>query len=159
MTRWPHQWPPSNTVEKKQNESSKIFADFTLSRIQPEIRQSFTDVQLIELRRVLIDQVESSHHSLDIRFTVRILFQSYYFVILSGKDRRKKTLDANNSRKEKTTEKLLSIAVTGIITLGIVYSAYSLLVLLYQIKKEMGIDLIENMHIEDAIKKIIEMVI
>jgi 2-phosphoglycerate kinase len=32
-------------------------------------------------------------------------------------------------------------------------------VLLYQIKKEMGIDLIENMHIEDAIKKIIEMVI
>lgn len=159
MTRWPHQWPPSNTVEKKQNESSKIFADFTLSRIQPEIRQSFTDVQLIELRRVLIDQVESSHHSLDIRFTFRILFQSYYFVILSGKDRRKKTLDSNNSRKEKTTEKLLSIAVTGIITLGIVYSAYSLLVLLYQIKKEMGIDLIENMHIEDAIKKIIEMVI
>lgn len=159
MTRWPHQWPHSNTVEKKQNESSKIFADFTLSRIQPEIRQSFTDVQLIELRRVLIDQVESSHHSLDIRFTFRILFQSYYFVILSGKDRRKKTLDANNSRKEKTTEKLLSIAVTGIITLGIVYSAYSLLVLLYQIKKEMGIDLIENMHIEDAIKKIIEMVI
>jgi hypothetical protein len=146
-------------VEKKQNESSKIFADFTLSRIQPEIRQSFTDVQLIELRRVLIDQVESSHHSLDIRFTFRILFQSYYFVILSGKDRRKKTLDSNNSRKEKTTEKLLSIAVTGIITLGIVYSAYSLLVLLYQIKKEMGIDLIENMHIEDAIKKIIEMVI
>ena len=159
MTRWPHQWPPSNTVEKKQNESSKIFADFTLSRIQPEIRQSFTDVQLIELRRVLIDQAESSHHSLDIRFTFRILFQSYYFEKLSGKDRRKKTLDANNSRKEKTTEKLLSIAVTGIITLGIVYSAYSLLVLLYQIKKEMGIDLIENMHIEDAIKKIIEMVI
>lgn len=116
-------------------------------------------MQLIELRRVLIDQVESSHHSLDIRFTFRILFQSYYFVILSGKDRRKKTLDANNSRKEKTTEKLLSIAVTGIITLGIVYLAYSLLVLLYQIKKEMGIDLIENMHIEDAIKKIIEMVI
>jgi ABC-type lipopolysaccharide export system ATPase subunit len=32
-------------VEKKHNESSKIFADFTLSRIQPEIRQSFTDVQ------------------------------------------------------------------------------------------------------------------
>ena len=90
---------------------------------------------------------------MDIRFTFRILFQSYYFVILSGKDRRKKTLDANNSRKEKTTEKLLSIAVTGIITLGIVYLSYSLLVLLYQIKKEMGIDLIENMHIEDAIKK------
>ncbi len=101
MTRWPHQWPPSNTVEKKHNESSKIFADFTLSRIQPEIRQSFTDVQLIELRRVLIDQVESSHHSLDIRFTFRILFQSYYFVILSGKDRRKKHWMPTTAEKRK----------------------------------------------------------
>lgn len=159
MTRWPHQWPPSNTVEKKHNESSKIFADFTLSRIQPEIRQSFTDVQLIELRRVLIDQVESSHHSLDLRFTVNFYFGKYYFVILGGKDRRKKTVDQQNTRKQKVTEKILTVVLSISFLLLLGYFLTQLAIILYEIKSQLGIDIFKYQHAQEIIQMIIDAIL
>ena len=145
-------------MENPAKESSKIYADFTLSRIKPEIKATLTQEQLIELRRALIAQSESSHHTIDLRFTVQFFFQKYYFVILGGKDRRRKTLANNNARKEKAIEKILTVVLSISLVVGFLYSMYYLFVLLYEVKKEMGIDLFPHLHLEDVIRKFVEMI-
>jgi hypothetical protein len=146
-------------VEHKTSESSKIFADFTMSRLNPAIKSTLSSEQLSEIRRALIAQSESSKHSLDLRFTVNMLFSRYYFVILGGKDRRRKTIENNQLRKEKALEKTLTTIMTTIIVIGMIYFFGYSMKFLYQVKRDLGIDFFENLHAEDILKKIIDSVL
>jgi hypothetical protein len=146
-------------VEHKTSESSKIYADFTLSRINPKVKSSLSQEQLTELRRALIAQSESSKHTIDLRFTVNLLFSRYYFVILGGKDRRRRTIENNQVRKEKAKEKILTAVMTTLIVFTMIYFFTGTVKFLYQVKRDMGIDFFENLHAEDVIKKIIDTVL
>jgi hypothetical protein len=146
-------------VEHKTSESSKIYADFTLSRINPKVKSTLSQEQLTELRRALIAQSESSKHTLDLRFTVNLLFSRYYFVILGGKDRRRRTIENNQVRKEKAKEKILTAVMTTFIVFAMIYFFTSTVKFLYQVKRDLGIDFFENLHAEDVIKKIIDAVL
>jgi hypothetical protein len=146
-------------VEHKTSESSKIYADFTLSRINPKVKSTLTQEQLTELRRALIAQSESSKHTIDLRFTVNLLFSRYYFVVLGGKDRRRRTMENNQVRKEKAKEKALTAVMTTLIVIAMIYFFTSTVKFLYQVKRDMGIDFFEHLHAEDVIKKIIDTVL
>lgn len=145
-------------MDHKASESAKIFADFTLGRIDPAVKNSLTQEQLTELRRALIAQQESSKHRIDLRFTVNFLFSKYYFVILGGKDRRRKTIEKNKLRKEGWKEKIVTTILTVLITVSMIYSFIYGIKMLYEIKKDMGIDIFSNLHADDIVNKIIDMV-
>jgi hypothetical protein len=145
-------------VEHKTSESAKIFAEFTLGRINPKIKDSLSHEQLTELRRALIAQQENSKHKIDIRFTINFLFSKYYFVILGGKDRRRKTIERNTARKETWKEKILTTVLTVAIIIGMGYFFGYGVIFLYQIKRNLGIDFFSNVHAEDVVTKFIDMV-
>lgn len=146
-------------MENQTSESAKIYADFTLSRINPKIKSTLSHEQLSELRRALIAQSESSRHAIDLRFTVNLLFSRYYFVLLGGKDRRRRTIENNQIRKEKAKEKILTFVMSSTIVVGVIYFSIYSIKFLYQVKRDMGIDLFENLHAEDILQKIIDMLV
>ena len=132
------------------NISSETYADFTLSRIPPEIRESLSDQQYFAVRAALIAREQRSRHSVDIRFSVPLFFRSYYIVLFAGRDRRKSRdrLEANrwNSIPEAIrmsfyylASAMLSMSLLLLVFLG-----------LYMVKRLMGIDVIPGFHLDDV---------
>jgi len=135
-------------------ESREIFADFTMSRIDSDVRESLTDKQMLSIRHALIAQSEWAKHKVDVRFTLPLFFAKYYFILLSGRDRRKKT-----RLKEVTRSHKGNFTIGFFITL-LMFSVISalfwlfLIIILYWLKVELGIDVFPNFHISDFLSVI-----
>lgn len=133
------------------NESSKIYAEFTISRIPLEIRNSLTDTQMDAIRNALVAQNESQKHALDIRGTIPLFFSKYYFVLFGGKDKRKSTFQKELKRINKVPLPIRLI-LYGMIVSTVIFS-FSLLALtiMYLLKWWLGIDIFPNNHLSDFI--------
>jgi hypothetical protein len=136
----------------KQKTSSEIFADFTISRIDEEVRSGFSSEQLDAIRRALVANESFSRHRVDIRGTLPLFFAKYYFVILAGRDRRRKTLEKEMARSHKGNLELgyflsfLLLSLVVLVVWGIMFSVF------YWLKMEMGIDVFPHLHLNDLFK-------
>ena len=139
--------------QKKQNDSNKIFADFTMSRIDRLVRDTMTPQQLNAVRDALVANAPYSRHSVDFRGAISLFFARYYFVFLAGRDRRYKTRLQELQRAHKGNIPLgfiLSfIAISFLIALLWVLAIVSL----YWLKREMGIDIFPDVHLLDFIMR------
>jgi hypothetical protein len=134
---------------KTEKESSEIFADFTMSRIDRHARESMTEQQLIAVRQALVANSPFNRHAVDIRGSIPLFFARFYFVVLAGRDRRRKTREKELRRIYKGNVPLgyfLSFIVLSFL-IALIWMA--LIVALYWLKREMGIDIFPNIHLLD----------
>ena len=136
------------------SESAKIYAEFTISRITPEIKASFTPAQMAAIREALVAQNDSQKHALDVRGTIPLFFTKYYFVLFAGKDRRRTTLDKEAKRINKVPLPI-RIALYGMV-LSTVIVSFSLLglAIMYLVKSWLGIDIFPREHLNDIINRL-----
>ena len=132
-------------TEKNKN-SSEIYADFTMSRIDQNVRETMTDTQLEAVREALLANQPYKRHAIDIRGTLPFFIASFYFVILAGRDKRRKTV---NKEKRRAFEGNLSMGyVLSILFLSLIGAVVwvAILLVIYWVKRELGIDFFPNTH-------------
>jgi hypothetical protein len=130
-------------------EASEIIADYTLSRIPLEVRSSFTEEQLLAIRKALIQQSSSGRHRIAIRLTLPLFFRKYYFAFFFGRDRRRRTVDSENSRIQKTPKLIRNTIVISFLTIFTLGFVLAVLAALYLLKYALGIDIFPDSHLRD----------
>ena len=131
------------------NNSSEIYADFTISRIDTDVRESLTPTQLQAIRDALVANQPFKKHAVDVRGTIPLFFARFYFVVLAGRDKRRKTVDKEKHRAFEGNVSfgyLLSLLFLSFIA-AMVWAA--ILLVVYWVKIELGIDLFSNIHLGD----------
>lgn len=103
-----------------------------LAKLPVQARDSFSDDQLLALK-VALGGRSWGVHALDLRWTLKVWRWHYYFVVLSGRNRRELT------RSEREAARI-ALAVMASIFL-VLFTLIGLLVL-YLLKSALGIDLI-----------------
>ena len=134
------------------NNSSEIYADFTISRIDADVRESLTPTQLQAIRDALVANQPFKKHAVDLRGTIPLFFARFYFVVLAGRDKRRKTVDKEKHRAFEGNVSfghLLSLLFLSFIA-AMVWAA--ILLVVYWVKIELGIDLFSNIHLGDLFK-------
>ena len=134
------------------NNSSEIYADFTISRIDADVRESLTPTQLQAIRDALVANQPFKKHAIDVRGTIPLFFARFYFVVLAGRDKRRKTVDKEKRRTFEGNVSfgyLLSLLFLSFIA-AMVWAA--ILLVVYWVKIELGIDLFSSIHLGDLFK-------
>ncbi len=132
-------------AEKNKN-SSEVYADFTISRIDQDVRETMNATQLQAVRDALVANQPYKRHTVDIRGTLPFFFASFYFVILAGRDKRLKTLDKETGRAFEGNLSMGSVlSILFLSFLGaMVWGA--ILLVGYWVKRELGIDFFPDTH-------------
>lgn len=137
-----------------QRASSETFADFTLSRVPQEIRDSLTDAQYGGIRSALIAKDESARHGIDIRLRIPLFLRSYYVVFFAGRDRRASAFRLEDSRWFRIPGPL-RLAIHYLFSFAVLLALFSVLFMaLYKLKNLMGIDLFTGFHLSDLLASI-----
>jgi hypothetical protein len=134
-----------------QRTSSETFADFTLSRVPQEVRDSLTDEQYEAIRSALIARNQYSRHSLDIRIRIPLFFRSYYVVLFAGRDRRGSTYRLENdrlARVPRSVRQAFHLVIAFSLSATVVAVA---LAAAYKLKQLMGIDIFPEFHLWDLL--------
>lgn len=136
--------------------SAEIFASLMLERLHEALSEHpLSVVQESGITRALIAQNRSQRHAIDLRGSLPLIFKRFYFVLFAGRDRRAKTLQTERHR--------WSITLKGIIQgkngteLALLFSPFILgaLYIVYLFKSAMGINILDDMHLADVIKLIL----
>ncbi len=134
-----------------QRASSETFADFTLSRVPQDIRDSLTDTQYGAIRSALIAKDERACHRIDIRLRVPLFLRSYYLVLFAGRDRRASAYRLEKSRLSNIPRPLRS-AIHSLLSLVVLLVVVSFVfILLYKIKNLVGINMFSDFHLSDLL--------
>jgi hypothetical protein len=132
-----------------QRTSSETFADFTLSRVPQEIRDSLTDVQYGAIRSALIAKDEQARHRIDIRLRIPLFLRSYYLVLFAGRDRRASAYRLEDSRRTRIPIPLRT-TIHYLLSLGVLLAVFSVVfMVLYKVKNLMGINIFSDFHLSD----------
>jgi len=123
------------------------FTYHVMERIDPKVRASLTPAQLSAIKEAISASRPLKKHPIDIRGIIPVFFVRYYFVILSGRDRRLYTKRIEEKRRWLTS---LSGGLTLFI-LGVVPLILILVLLLYLIKCTCGIDIMPDIHLKDLL--------
>ncbi|HED12361.1 MAG TPA: 3-phosphoshikimate 1-carboxyvinyltransferase [Gammaproteobacteria bacterium] len=105
-----------------------------LKRLPAEQRDSFSDEQLLGLK-VALGARTWGVHPIDLRWTIRFWKKSYYFVFISG---------ANRRPASRRYQELARLGKSIMLATVIIVSSLLGLLLLYIIKSALGIDLVDN---------------
>ena len=123
------------------------FTYHVLQRIDPKVRASLTPAQFSAIKEAITASQPLKKHPIDIRGIIPVFFARYYFVFLSGRDRRSSTKRIEERRRWLTS---LSGGLTLFI-LGLTPLILILMLLLYLIKCTFGIDIVHEMHLKDLL--------
>lgn len=138
-------------VSSKQNASSQMYADFTLSRIAPHVRRSLTDEQYKAIRSALVATEVEQKHSFDMRLSIPLYLRSYYFIVFAGRDRRRSTLELER-RVALRYPKILRQAVLLMATASAILTVlFGMFIVLYLVKSSLGVDLFKDIHLYDIV--------
>jgi len=121
------------------------FTYHVMERIDPKVRASLTPTQLSAIKEAIRANRPSQKHPIDIRGIIPVFFVRYYFVFLSGRDKRLYTKRIEEKRRWLTS---LSGGLTLFI-LGVAPLILILVLLLYLIKCTFGINVMPDMHLKD----------
>jgi hypothetical protein len=131
----------------KIKESSGAFAYHVLSKIDPEIMESFTQQQLNAVYQVIVASKPQEKHPIDVRAVIPLFFFRIYVVFLIGRDKRPKVQVREALRRRET-----DIAYSVIVMIISLIPVFLLLALVYYfLKVEYGIDYISGFHLTDFI--------
>ncbi|MCP4993853.1 MAG: 3-phosphoshikimate 1-carboxyvinyltransferase [Gammaproteobacteria bacterium] len=111
---------------------SDPFVSNLLKKIPAAERSSFTDDQLMALKSALSARAWGAH-AVDLRWTLKIWRRRFYFVFLSGVNKR----DLSRTERE-LARRGKALLLAGFITFSILMG----LLVLYLVKSALGIDLI-----------------
>lgn len=123
------------------------FTYHVMERIDPKVRASLTPAQLSAIKAAISASRSSKKHPIDIRGVIPFFFVRYYFIILSGRDRRLHTQRIEEKRRWLTS---LSGGLTLFI-LGVAPLILILILLLYLIKCALGINIMPDIHLKDLL--------
>jgi hypothetical protein len=137
----------SKNQSRNRGAPGEIFADYTMSRLDPVTRSSLTDQQYNAIRDVLVASSADKRHSVDIRVTLPLFFVRYYLVIVAGRDRRRLTRIEELKRSHLGNLPLGASLSLIVITLTVALFWLLLLGALYMLKRELGIDLFSDFHL------------
>ena len=121
-----------NAVEQEHSIKHDVFIQEFFQKLSVEQQQSFSDEQLLSVKLAFGARTRGIH-AVDVRGTFKIFRWRYYYVFLTG--RNKRSLSRLEEDAYRTVELLFIISFVAISTL------FGLLAL-YLIKSAMGIDLI-----------------
>jgi len=131
----------------KIKESSQAFAYHVLSKIDPEIMESFTEQQLDAIYQVIVVSKPQEKHPIDFRAVIPLFFFRIYVVFLIGRDKRPKVQNREALRRQES-----DIAFSVILIIIGLIPVFLLLALVYYfLKVEYGIDYISGFHLTDFI--------
>lgn len=119
-----------------------------LDRVPLEVRQSLTFEQRSAISKAL--QETRRNHSVDVRFTIPLVFTQLYFVTFIGKDRRRAIQEKLVERRENAGR----MGMAMILAVGAVALTCFMVIGTYVAKSRAGIDLMPNAHASDLVKGI-----
>ena len=123
------------------------FTYHVMERIDPKVRASLTPAQLSAIKAAVSASRPSKKHPIDIRGVIPFFLVRYYFVILSGRDRRVHTQRTEEKRRWLTSlSGGLMLFILGVAPLIII-----LVLMLYLIKSAFGINVMPDMHLKDLL--------
>jgi len=123
------------------------FTYHVMERIDPKVRASLTPTQLSAIKEAISASRPLKKHPIDIRGIIPVFFVRYYFVFLSGRDRRSST-----RRIEKKRQWLTSLSgALMLFILGVAPLILILVLLLYLIKCTFGINIMPETHLKDLL--------
>ena len=131
----------------KIGESSGAFAYHILSKIDPEIMDSFTQQQLNAVYQVIVASRPQEKHPIDVRAVIPLFFFRIYVVFLMGRDKRPKVQSREAVRRRESD---IGVDVFQII-LGLIPIFLLLALVYYFLKVEYGIDYIPDFHLTGLI--------
>lgn len=103
-----------------------------LQRLPEDVRQTFTDDQLLGLK-VALGARQWRRHAVDLRGTLGFWRWRWYYVVVAGRERRQLT-----RRQEALALKAKLLFLSGLVLFSLLLS----LLLLYLLKSALGIDLV-----------------
>jgi len=121
------------------------FTYHVMERIDPKVRASLTPAQLSAIKEAIRANRPLNKHPIDIRGIIPVFFVRYYFVFMSGRDRRLYTKRIEEKRRWLTS---LSGGLTLFI-LGVAPLILIIVLLLYLIKCTFGINIMPETHLKD----------
>ena len=117
------------------------------SELIPKVRASLSPVQLSAIREAISASRPSRKHPIDIRGVIPFFLARYYFVILSGRDRRLHTKRIEEKRRWLTSlTGVLILFIIGVVPLILIF-----VLLLYLVKSAFGINIMPEMHLKDLL--------
>ena len=123
-----------------------------LQQLDPELLASYTPAQLQAIRDLLEKAIPKPAPKLvNLRFEIDLLFESFYFVLFVGKNRRKQRRRYPVSWIEHWGNTVVVMIVLLSLNLAI---SFSILLLAYLVKSFVGIDLFPNEHLGDVIRRL-----
>ena len=123
------------------------FTYHVMERIDPKVRASLTPAQLSAIKKAIAGSRPLKKNPIDIRGIVPVFFIRYYFVFISGRDKRLYTKRLEEKRRWLTS---LSGGLTLFI-LGVAPFILVLMLLLYLMKCTFGINIMPEMHLKDLL--------
>jgi hypothetical protein len=140
-----------NNRNLKQIEQSARNPDYYLQIIDPEIRASFTQLQLEAIDLIVKKIVpKPAPKIVDLRFIVDLIFSQFYVVLFVGKERRQKQRYHFPSKFTKIAN--IVIVVTMLIGINLLITG-AIFIFAYLIKSAAGIDFLPG-HIDQTLRKI-----
>ena len=131
----------------KITESSEAFTYHVLSKIDPEIMDSFTQRQLDAIYQVIAARKLNEKHPVDVRAVMPFFFFRIYVVFLMGRDIRPKVRLREAVRRRES-----DVSVSVFLMILSLIPIFLLLALVYYfLKVEYGIDYISDFHLTDMI--------
>lgn len=129
-------------LEQQQQAREDPFTKAVLRQLGPELLASFTDDQRCRLERALFACRPLQRHPVDIRGIISLFFWLFYYVLLRGRDRRRRT-----QQQELERWKQAGLVADLIFALSVILQVLAVVVVvLYLIKSALGIDLLKKHH-------------
>lgn len=139
--------------KREQNATGRIFAAFTIDKIDRKVLETMTDEQINAVRDALIAAESSKKHSIDLRLSIPLYFARYYLLIVGGRDKRRRTVLAEalrDNRGNRSAGKLLSVlGLVVLLGIGALIAFFGA----YWLKSELGIDVFPHEHLEDVARR------
>jgi len=137
--------------KRAQNASGRIFAAFTIDKIDKKILATMSEEQINAVRDALIAAESDQKHSIDLRLSIPLYFARFYLILIGGRDRRRRTVLAESLRHStgnSTAGRVFSVlGLLGILGIGAIIAGFGL----YWFKTELGIDLNPDQHLQDIL--------
>jgi hypothetical protein len=118
-----------------------LLSDFVIHEVPTDVRATMSEDQIKAVRNAA-----TKRHSVDIRFTLPLLFTQLYFVLLIGRDTRNETVESNRERRTQAGFHASYVAI-GI---GAAIAVIATAIVLYVLKSKAGINLFPG-HAHDFI--------
>jgi hypothetical protein len=140
----------------KYAEASVIYAEYILSRIPANVRQGLSQEQTDGIRKALRDDAKQRQSAIKLSGRIPLIFRSYYFVLMFGRDRRLRTLDRDAVRRALIPLPIRTFFYTTLLVITTTAFGILAFVGLYMLKSALGIDIFPNYHLRDFVMMLID---